>query len=114
MSNAKESRIEILDVRDDDCYKTGLGQTFATATDARYALRQWKQRYGAPRFGGDFLVDLYVGDTLEDSFALTADGFTQLTGELPKSHAEYAAYDQTYHGQALALARAMVEASPKE
>ena len=43
-------------------------------------------RAGAPIHGisqskGEFLVDLYVGDDLDNTFELTAEGVQRLTGE---------------------------------
>ncbi len=97
-TDSKDTYLEIVDVRTDDTYYTGMGALFG---DEIETLVQFARARKLENPQGGFLLDLYVEGALLDTITLDEAGVRQLVGEDEKIFPSscYAVLDALYHRQ---------------
>lgn len=91
------SFIEVIYIDNEDlARKTGLGLSLATSAEAWAKFRNLRL-YGVDIKHPRFLIDYHKANgDLADTIAVDADGFTAITGQQPKTDAEYCKIDADY------------------
>lgn len=91
------SRIEIVYIAsDDNARKTDMAHEGKSNAETWATFKSFR-RYAADIKSARFLLDYYnaKGD-LADTIPIGAEGFTAITGQRPKSEAEYGKIDDRY------------------
>ena len=91
-----ESRMEMIYVGNNTCYKTGVGAIFDTNAETYAAFRSAK-RLDVGMQDAVFLLDYYnrKGD-LAGTIGLLPEGYEQITGEKALTEAQYRDIDRKY------------------
>lgn len=96
-----DTYLEIIDIRTEDCRKTGMGAVFKTKAETEQSFNAARS-LEVDKDNAQFLLDFHSSGNLIDTILLDDEGFRAITGEKPKSAEEYTRFDMQYWANILA------------